>query len=319
MFLFNKLNSNWLNVNISDLLLEASKKYKSNIPYKLIKGIIVPHAGYKYSGLCAASGYLSCMKNAQTPNLDIKNIIILGTMHRCNLDNCNSIIKPELIDNNLLDAELLQQLNFQIDIDNKTFKNEHSIEIQIPFIKKCFPNAKITPLLIGNLNNFNLNEFNKLDQFKNLSDNILFIISGDLNHINGNFNYNLSNYEVKMHNFKAISMILNPTNQSLQNMKNYEKHTICGWNTFKYWCNIAIFKNLKGSLLCYYTSLDNDIYETDTVDEFESSVSYCAIAFFNKNYNNSKSQYDLLNIDIVPEIAKIFTYLISIGLIVSFF
>lgn len=318
MFLFNELDSNWLNVNISDLLVEASEKYKSNIPYKLIKGIIVPHAGHKYSGLCAASGYLSCIKNAQTPNLDIKTIIILGTMHRCNLDNCNSIIKPELIDNNLLDTELLQQLNFQIDIDNKTFKNEHSIEIQIPFIKKCFPNAKIVPLLIGNLDNVNLDEFNKLEQFIKLS-NILFIISGDLNHINGTFNYNLSNYEVKMHNFKAINMMLNPTNQSLQNMKNYEKHTICGWNAFIYWSYLALQKNLKGSLLCYYTSLDKDIYETDTIDEFESSVSYCAIAFFDKNYDNKKSQYDLLNADIFPEIAKIFTYFFSIGLIVSFF
>lgn len=313
MHLFNKLESNWFYGNVSDLLAEASEKYKSNIPHEMIKGIIVPHAGYKYSGLCAAAGYLSCMENAQTPNLDIKTVIILGTTHNCNLSNCISIIKPELYNNGLINTDVLKQLDFAIDPDNKTFKNEHSIEIQIPFIKYCFPNAKIVPLLVGKLEDFDLDEFTKLH------DNSLFIISGDLNHINGRFNYKLSNHKVKMNNFAAINMILNPTNKSLQNMKNYKNHTICGWNTFIYWCHLALQKNLKGSLICYYTSLDDDIYETESVDEYDTSVSYCAIAFFDRNYNNKKSQYELLNANIFLEFANIFTYLISIGLIVSFF
>ena len=56
-----KISKSWMGQrSIPDLLYEAGKLYPAQTPENIKpKAILVPHAGLQYSGLCAASAYLS--------------------------------------------------------------------------------------------------------------------------------------------------------------------------------------------------------------------------------------------------------------------
>ena len=93
MALFSKLDKTWYDKSYLHLLSEAKDKYNSNILPRFIKAIVVPHAGYNYSGLCAAASYASTLNNDLNPNRKIKRVIILGTWHSCEVsDLCNKLI-----------------------------------------------------------------------------------------------------------------------------------------------------------------------------------------------------------------------------------
>ena len=60
-------------------LFSISKQHlKSNVHPDTIKGILVPHAGIRYSGLCSASAYSQIIGRSQP----IKRIILLCTNHQ---------------------------------------------------------------------------------------------------------------------------------------------------------------------------------------------------------------------------------------------
>jgi AmmeMemoRadiSam system protein A len=62
---------------------------------------------------------------------------------------------------------------------DKAFSGEHSIEVQLPFVKANFPNAKIVPLLVGDIEGEKITKI--LDDFWDDRENA-FIISSDLSH-----------------------------------------------------------------------------------------------------------------------------------------
>lgn len=120
----------------------------SALPVKDLKAIIVPHAGYVYSGSVAASAY-RLVKNGP-----FETVVIIGTSHRHGFRGCS--IYPQggyqtplgvaSIDTSL--AKRLSQVSgFQYIPD--AHKMEHSIEVQVPFIQKVLPGVKIVPVLMG--------------------------------------------------------------------------------------------------------------------------------------------------------------------------
>ncbi len=110
-------------------------------PGRNSKGIVVPHAGYIYSGRTAALSYASI-----SPGFD-GTFILVGPSHR-GFQTCISEVPWEtplgIVDN---DLELGEALN--IDPDEISHLDEHSLEVQVPFIKYRFPRARITPIMMG--------------------------------------------------------------------------------------------------------------------------------------------------------------------------
>jgi len=131
-----------------------------------IKAFIVPHAGIKYSGLCAASAYYECINRTRP----VKNIILLCTSHYNLVDSRNqkhnknilNIMAPSF---NLIkttepgkflsiDTQLIDKIKHLIKLDNQEnthFLEEHSFFNQIPFLEAIAPDASICPLLINNI------------------------------------------------------------------------------------------------------------------------------------------------------------------------
>ncbi len=113
-------------------------------------GIIVPHAGYIFSGQIAADAFKQVCDN----KYDL--IVILGTNHTTQGFNGVSIYPDGAYKTPLgkavIDAGVAGELiNFSEDFTyNPTVHvREHSVEVQIPFIQHIFPETKIVCAVIG--------------------------------------------------------------------------------------------------------------------------------------------------------------------------
>jgi AmmeMemoRadiSam system protein B/AmmeMemoRadiSam system protein A len=113
-----------------------------------VRALIVPHAGYVYSGPVAAFAY----KLVQ--GTDFETAVIIGPTHRYGFEGCS--IYPEggfetplgvaEVDKSIAQA-LITASGFSF--DPEAHKEEHSVEVQVPFVQKVFPRAKIVPIVMG--------------------------------------------------------------------------------------------------------------------------------------------------------------------------
>ena len=115
------------------------------------KAIIAPHGAWNYSGMLAANAFSSAMGRSS----QIKRIVILGPIHDTRvkglfLSNSHSFSTP--LGNIPVDQEMSEEIEFSGDsfeINDIPHLAEHSIEILLPFVKYCFPQASIVPILMG--------------------------------------------------------------------------------------------------------------------------------------------------------------------------
>lgn len=118
-------------------------------PSKIVAGI-VPHAGWIYSG-AVASKVFKCIKEKNNPDV----FILLGAIHTWGVER-NSVCASGSwstpfgeveVDEDTADS-LLGLLKNRLTDDKRAHSKEHSIEVQVPFIKYFFPEAKIVPISI---------------------------------------------------------------------------------------------------------------------------------------------------------------------------
>jgi hypothetical protein len=104
-------------------------------------GIVSPHAGYVYSGQVAAHAF-----GAIPPGFS-GTFVVIGPSHRGYI-NCVSEMSWEtplgVIDT---DTEFVRALD--IETDELSHRDEHSLEVQMPLIKYRFPRARIAPVMMG--------------------------------------------------------------------------------------------------------------------------------------------------------------------------
>lgn len=104
-------------------------------------GIVSPHAGYIYSGQVAATAF-----SAISPDFS-GTFVIVGPSHR-GYSTCVSEVPWEtplgVVDT---DTEFVRALD--IGTDELSHQEEHSVEVQVPFIKYRFPRARIAPVMMG--------------------------------------------------------------------------------------------------------------------------------------------------------------------------
>lgn len=115
-------------------------------------GIIVPHAGYMYSGRCAALAYHHISKE----NYDAL-IILHPCHHSAHFDLSVSAYREyeTPLGNISLDMECYQALTGDTatkELELRLHNAEHSLEIQLPLIKQFFPDVSICPVMIGRQN-----------------------------------------------------------------------------------------------------------------------------------------------------------------------
>lgn len=152
--------NNWYPSNKEELK-KTIKSYLLKPTNKKINGLIVPHAGYVYSGKIAGKAYSLIQNNKY------KNVIIFGPSHYAGYYGLASL---ESIKTPLGNIEIENN-------DLRKLKYEHSIENQIPFLQ-YLGIKKILPIVVGDITIDQAKTFVKQYNKKDT----LYIFSTDLSH-----------------------------------------------------------------------------------------------------------------------------------------
>jgi AmmeMemoRadiSam system protein B/AmmeMemoRadiSam system protein A len=167
-----------LETDLQHLFLKAEKKKFDNV-----QAIIVPHAGYPYSGLVAASGY-----EQVDPEKEYGHIFVIASSHTAyyrgasiyHKGNYETPLGEVKVDRAL--ANKLIEENDVFSYQAKAHVTEHSLEVQLPFLqyhlKKPF---SIIPIVIGTQNPAACKDIAEaLRPYFNANN--LFVISTDFSH-----------------------------------------------------------------------------------------------------------------------------------------
>lgn len=114
------------------------------------KAIIVPHAGYVYSGATAAAAYARLAESRET----IKRVILLGPVHRVPVRGL-ALPLADTFATPLGDIEIDQlavasiKNKPQIAISALAHEQEHSLEVQLPFLQSVLSDFTLVPFAVG--------------------------------------------------------------------------------------------------------------------------------------------------------------------------
>ncbi|NMH64987.1 AmmeMemoRadiSam system protein B [Shewanella salipaludis] len=145
------------------------------------KALIVPHAGYRYSGEIAAAGYASL----RGPEMGgIERVLLLGPSHRVGFEGC-AIPSHQFFSTPLGDIGVDRQACAQlleaglVGVLDQAHQWEHSLEVQLPFLQYLLADFQIVPLVAGHCRPEIIAGI--LDLFA-ADAGTRFIISSDLSH-----------------------------------------------------------------------------------------------------------------------------------------
>ena len=159
-------------------------RHSGDKQYADLAAVIVPHAGYYFSGNVAAAAYM-----AIPDDREYKRIFLLGPSHHEWLDGASVNTEFDYystpLGNVKVDVETAQKL---IEADNvfsyraKAHDREHCLEVQLPFLQRRFKDVPaIVPIIIST------NDYRKLKRIAEvlkpyLTEDNLFVISSDFSH-----------------------------------------------------------------------------------------------------------------------------------------
>lgn len=256
--------------------LQGYLKKADQKPMDDVIALILPHAGYRYSGQTAAYGIKALKKN-------YKKFIILGPSHRVSMYNTLSVPNVTHFQTPLgkvpLDTKFIAQLK-----KHEIFKSisqahnyEHSVQIQIPLLQIKEKDFSIVPIVVGNCDEATIKKAGNI--IRNLMDEeTLLIASSDFVHYGKNFHYTpfLDNIpeNIKKTDYGALEQIKKLDMKGFIEYRNKTGATICGVMSIGVML-AALPKETKVHELCYRTS-------GDMTKDFTNSVSYFSIAFTGK-------------------------------------
>ncbi|HEX2921939.1 MAG TPA: AmmeMemoRadiSam system protein B [Bacteroidales bacterium] len=166
--------------DVKNLFEESKKTGESNDD---VRAIIVPHAGYVFSGKIAAAAFSTISKKHA-----YRNIFIIGSSHVMSFDGASVYSSGDFItplgkvkvNSNI--AEKLKNNNQVFNHPETPHVNEHSIEVQLPLIQYYFEELPpIVPIVIGTTDKQKIKEIAESLRDWFTSEN-LFVISSDFSH-----------------------------------------------------------------------------------------------------------------------------------------
>jgi len=167
--------------DISTLLNASRYSHSDNLKTDAPpKAIIVPHAGYIYSGEVAAAAYTRLAAAHDT----IKRVILLGPVHRVpvrglalpGFEVFATPLGEVQVDHAAVTA--IEHMR-QVVISPEAHLPEHSLEVQLPFLQSVLDDFKIVPLAVGDATPAEVAEV--LDALWG-GEETLIVVSSDLSH-----------------------------------------------------------------------------------------------------------------------------------------
>ncbi len=114
------------------------------------KALVVPHAGYMYSGPIAATAYATLLPARH----DITRVVLLGPAHHVAVDGvalprADGFRTPlGVVPVDALARATLTDVPGVV-IDDRPHAPEHSLEVQLPFLQRVLPSFTLVPIVVG--------------------------------------------------------------------------------------------------------------------------------------------------------------------------
>ncbi len=310
------LDANWytkdpadLNQEMDEYLELAIKKNYVEADHEAVRALVVPHAGLYYSGFAAATAYQTLLSSKNLFGGDIKNkkinhVVILAPDHS---GLTFGIALPAFtqyrtvlgtIKINTTAVEQLSKLAL-VKPSDTIFGTEHSVEMQLPWLQKTIENFTVTPIVVGNLDEFDINQFAQ-ELKKIISDTTLLVVTSDFTHHGASYRYQIFDQHIVNYlralDSTVIETILKPNLAAFEEILERTQATVCGKNPLKILIALLSGQHLgttvEGRLCTYYTSahLKHAREESPTInvpdligdlpdEDAQESVSYAAMVF----------------------------------------
>ncbi len=257
---FYPANTSDLQHMIADLTRQAQKTGFMPPPQKKLKALILPHAGYIYSGLTAAHASL-VLKPRQ-----YKKIILVAPDHRIGFRN-GVISDVDYYETPLgklklhPDASGLRLQSHLFQTSPASDREEHSLEVILPFLQTYLQDFELVPIVLGPA---------YIPSIAQALDNVrdkdtLLVVSSDLSHY-------LAYDKAVAQDQETIDLILNLKSQQLIQRKN----TACGRFPILMVMEMARRHSWQPVKLHYSNS-------GDTAGDRQRVVGYTTIAFYGKS------------------------------------
>lgn len=144
--MFYPANPGELAAEVRTLLSGARQETSSRVP----KALIVPHAGYVYSGPVAAEAYARLASVAN----QIRRVVLLGPVHRVPvrglaLPRATEFVTP--LGKIPLDTEAMRAVSDlpQVTVSDEAHALEHSLEVHLPFLQTVLGEFSLLPFAVG--------------------------------------------------------------------------------------------------------------------------------------------------------------------------
>lgn len=247
-----------------------------------VRAMIVPHAGYVYSGKVAAKCF------ASTIGTTYKNVVVISPTHRVpfrGLAACSyTVFRTPLgdmeVDSDGVDSLLASGCEY-IGLLNEAHAREHALEVELPFLQETHSDVKLVPLVCGEVNLVHAQSIAEgLLQLWNKET--LWVISSDFTHYGESFSYtpfiNDLPQNIKDLDYGAIDKILALDSKGFFDYIKETRATICGANPITLLLEVIRLsgQDIAPELVDYTTSgaLSGD---------YSHCVSYAGVIFTENN------------------------------------
>ena len=168
--------------NPEELAAQIDSFLTTEYESRQVKGLIVPHAGYVYSGVVAGEVFAA----ADIP----RQVILIGPNHHgagadIAVSGADSWAMP--LGDIPIATPLREQLVNDIPVlsmDDQAHRYEHSLEVMLPFLLRLQPDLQIVPIALGHLSLIDCLQLGTaLAQVLNgWTEDVLLLASTDMNH-----------------------------------------------------------------------------------------------------------------------------------------
>ena len=255
--------------------LTATAPTTSDLP-GLVRAMICPHAGYRYSGRGAAANF-KLLQAGQ-----VSRVIVLAPSHFVPFRGASipqfSAFRTPLGDIPV-DTQAVAGLRrcSVVNARPEPHAREHSLEIQLPFLQKTLGSFQLVPVVMGKMTGDDYQSF-AAALLPFWSESTLVIASSDFCHYGPNYGFELFGKTDREHIARldrgAIDQILALNPGGFEGNVAISHNTICGRVPIAQllWMIQQQSKPISPALTSYYLS-------GDEVGDYENSVSYASIVF----------------------------------------
>ena len=244
--------------------------------YCKVRALIVPHAGYDYSGSTAAAGF-KLVKGEK-----YQRVVVIGAAHYEDVPGL-SVLDVDAYQTPLgkieLDQAAIEQMHRSPLVMSHRYAHdrEHSIEMQLPFLQAMLqPGWKLVPILIGDLTRLQFQQAGRLIA-KLLDEDTLLVISGDFIHYGPGYDF-----VPFPHDEKTAQRIAHLDKGIVEHIRNIDPAGLA-----RYRDEMDLNDCVYPSAMVLLNLLPEDIkltiirYQTSgaVTGNYRNSVSYLAIAF----------------------------------------